>query len=81
MAVPEENVAHAESNAAYRVPPPYRSHASFMTALRAGERGALQLLFDWYAPLLRDQARKLGVPESERAELATTVLDDVAQST
>ena len=78
MAVAEENIASAESGAGYRVPAPYRTHASFVNALRAAERGALQLFFDWYSPLLRDQARKIGVPEGERAELVTTVLDDVA---
>ena len=78
MAVPEEKTVRIESGATYSVPAPYQSHASFMSALRAGERGALQLFFDWYSPLLRDQARKVGVPEGERAELVTTVLDDVA---
>jgi DNA-directed RNA polymerase specialized sigma24 family protein len=50
--------------------------ASFVTALRDGEHVALRQLYLLYAPLLRDQARKLGVPAGNRDELVTTVLHD-----
>jgi DNA-directed RNA polymerase specialized sigma24 family protein len=57
-------------------PAPYRSLASFTAALQVGESAALQAVFVFYAPLLRDQARRFGVDPAERAELVTTVLDD-----
>lgn len=50
--------------------------ASFVVAIRAGEVAALRQLYLFYAPLLRDQARKLGVPAGDRDELVTTVLND-----
>jgi DNA-directed RNA polymerase specialized sigma24 family protein len=59
-----------------RVPPPYRSMASFIAAVRIGEPMALRQLYLFHAPLLRDQARKLGVSAGECDELVTTVLDD-----
>lgn len=52
------------------------STASFMAAIRNGELAALRQLYLSYAPLLRDQAGKLGVPAGNRDELVTTVLDD-----
>jgi hypothetical protein len=58
------------------VPAPYRSPASFIGAVGQGEPAALRGLFLFYAPLLRDQARRFGVPDEERSELVTTVLDD-----
>ncbi|MDB4912419.1 MAG: hypothetical protein JWM95_63 [Gemmatimonadetes bacterium] len=63
--------------AAPLAPAPYQSQASFVAALCQGEPAALRAFFLFYAPLLRDQARKLSVPEDERSELVTTVLDDV----
>lgn len=58
------------------LPAPWRSPASFITAIAQGETAALRALYLFYAPLLRDQARQLGTPADERAELVTTVLDD-----
>lgn len=58
------------------LPAPWRSPASFIAAIALGEKGALRALYLFYAPLLRDQARRLGTPADERAELVTTVLDD-----
>jgi DNA-directed RNA polymerase specialized sigma24 family protein len=58
------------------VPEPYWSPASFVAALKAGEPTAVRTLFLFYAPLLRDQARRLHVAPGERDELVTTVLDD-----
>lgn len=59
-----------------QVPQPYRSMASFIAAIRTGEHAALRGLYLHYAPLLRDQARKLGVDPDERDALVTTVLND-----
>lgn len=64
------------SAAVPQVPPPYRSMASFIAAIRSGEIAALRGLYLHYAPLLQDQARKLGVDADERDALVTTVLDD-----
>jgi DNA-directed RNA polymerase specialized sigma24 family protein len=58
------------------LPPPWRSPASFIAAIAQGDKTALRALYLFYAPLLRDQARQLGTPADERAELVTTVLDD-----
>ena len=58
------------------LPAPWRSPASFIAAIAEGETAALRALYLFYAPLLRDQARQLGTPADERAELVTTVLDD-----
>lgn len=58
------------------LPAPWRSPASYIAAIAMGETAALRALYLFYAPLLRDQARQLGTPAEERAELVTTVLDD-----
>jgi hypothetical protein len=58
------------------VPAPWRTAASFVAAIRQGETAALRALFAFYAPLLRDQARQMGVPLGDREALVTTVLDD-----
>ena len=58
------------------LPAPWRSPASFIAAIAQGETAALRALYLFYVPLLRDQARQLGTPADERAELVTTVLDD-----
>ena len=58
------------------VPPPYRSPASFIAAIRLGEVAALRQLFTHYAPLLRDQAHKMGVPADEAEDRVVTLLGD-----
>jgi hypothetical protein len=58
------------------VPAPWRTAASFVAAIRQGDSRALRALFTFYAPLLRDQARQMGVPMGDRDALVTTVLDD-----
>jgi DNA-directed RNA polymerase specialized sigma24 family protein len=58
------------------LPAPWRSPASFIAAIAHGETAAMRALYLFYAPLLRDQARQLGIPADERTELVTTVLDD-----
>ena len=73
-----KGAAAAESSAKERlVPAPHRTQASFLAAIRAGEPTALRQLFLFYSPLLRDQARQLGVARNERDAMVTTVLDDV----
>jgi hypothetical protein len=58
------------------VPAPWRTAASFVAAIRQGDRAALRALFAFYAPLLRDQARQMSVSVGDRDTLVTTVLDD-----
>lgn len=58
------------------VPPPYLTPATFVTALNAGEPAALRALVLFYTPLLRDQARRLGIEPDERAELVASLLGD-----
>jgi len=72
-----DNTARSDAGDAVLTPAPYRSQASFVAAIHRGETLALRQLFLFYAPLLRDQARKMSVPEDERDELVTTLLDDV----
>ncbi len=66
-----------DSGCAPLAPAPFHSQASFVAALCQGEPVALKAFFLFYAPLLRDQARRLSVPADERGELVTTVLDDI----
>ena len=66
----------SEGGAGRLLPAPWRSPASFIAAIRRGEADALRALFLFYAPLLRDQARQLGMPAEGRASLVTMVLDD-----
>src|SRR3954468_6488490 len=58
------------------VPAPWKTAASFVAAIRQGEAAALRALFTFYTPLLRDQARQMGVPATDGEHLVTTVLDD-----
>jgi DNA-directed RNA polymerase specialized sigma24 family protein len=59
------------------VPTGYRSIGSFLTALRRDDEHALRQLFIFYGPLLRDEARRMGLGPGDRREMVTTVLDDV----
>jgi DNA-directed RNA polymerase specialized sigma24 family protein len=58
------------------VPAPWKTAASFVAAIRQGDTAALRALFTFYTPLLRDQARQMGVPAADGEHLVTTVLDD-----
>jgi DNA-directed RNA polymerase specialized sigma24 family protein len=60
------------------LPAPYRTTASFLAALRSDDGRALRQLFIFYTPLLRDEARRMGLGPGDRRELVMTVLDDVA---
>ena len=75
MAAGDETV-QPRAGAERVVPAPWRTAASFVAAIRQGESAALRALFTFYAPLLRDQARQMGVPAGDREGLVTTVLDD-----
>ena len=72
----DDNAVSIDAERSSLVPPPYRSVASFMAAIRVGEQRALRQLFIYAVPLLRDQARRMGVPADEADELVTTLLDD-----
>ena len=76
VATQEERSEEARTTPGRAVPAPFRSPASFIAAVGRGEPAALRGLFLFYAPLLRDQARRLDVAAEERGELVMTVLDD-----
>jgi DNA-directed RNA polymerase specialized sigma24 family protein len=73
----EESAARSLVVSARGAPPPFRSFDGFVAALREADRTALRMAYIWYMPLLRDQARKLGVAADECDELSATVLGDV----
>jgi RNA polymerase sigma factor (sigma-70 family) len=55
----------------------YPTSAKLIAAIHEGEEPAIREFFLLYAPLLRDQARRLGVDGDERDDMVTTLLDDV----
>ena len=55
----------------------YPTQLRLIAGIRRGEQVAMRELFMLYAPLLRDQARKMSIPSGEHDELVTTLLDDV----
>ena len=55
----------------------YPTAAKLLAAIHDGDESAIRELFLLYAPLLRDQARRLGIDGDERDEMVTTLLDDV----
>jgi DNA-directed RNA polymerase specialized sigma24 family protein len=78
--VTARNHDHGDDDSDINTPsasPRYRTQAEFAAAVCRGESRALRELFLVYVPLLRDQARRLGIPPASREELVTTVLDDV----
>lgn len=77
MAGTNDNTAKAVEATSGLAPAPYRSQTSFVAAIRRGDTEALRLFFCFYSPLLRDQARQMGVPMAERDEVVTTLLDDI----
>jgi RNA polymerase sigma factor (sigma-70 family) len=48
-----------------------------LAAIHRGDERAIRELFLLYAPLLRDQARRMSVDSEQRDEFVTTLLDDV----
>jgi RNA polymerase sigma factor (sigma-70 family) len=55
----------------------FPTSASLLAAIHDGDAPAIRELFLLYAPLLRDQARRMGIDGDERDEMVTTLLDDV----
>ena len=55
----------------------YPTSARLLAAIHRGDKAAIRELFLLYAPLLRDQARRMSIGPGERDEFVTTVLDDV----
>lgn len=56
----------------------YPTQGNLIAAIRRGEEDAIRELFLLYAPLLRDQARKMSVPAAECRSFVETLLGDVA---
>ena len=56
----------------------YPTQQLLVAAIRRGEERAIYELFILYAPLLRDQARKMSVPADELSPLVDTLMADVA---
>jgi DNA-directed RNA polymerase specialized sigma24 family protein len=54
----------------------YPTSARLLAAIHRGDEAAIRELFLLYAPLLRDQARRLGIEPDRRSEFVTTLLDD-----
>lgn len=77
MAEREDARNSAGGSTSSSVPPGYSSIASFVAAVRRDDDGALRQLFIFYSPLLRDEARRMGLGPGDRREMVTTVLDDV----
>lgn len=55
----------------------YPTSAKLLAGIHSGEEPAIRELFLLYAPLLRDQARRMGIDADERDDMVTTLLDDV----
>lgn len=55
----------------------YPTSARLLAAIHSGDEAAIRELFLLYSPLLRDQARRLGIDVGQRDEVVTTLLDDV----
>jgi RNA polymerase sigma factor (sigma-70 family) len=55
----------------------YPTSANLLAAIHDCDEPAIREFFLLYAPLLRDQARQMGVDADDREEMVTTLLDDV----
>ena len=55
----------------------YPTSARLLAGIHDGDEHAIREFFLLYAPLLRDQARQLGIDADDREEMVTTLLDDV----
>ena len=55
----------------------YPTQHRLIAAIRRGEEPAIHELFVLYAPLLRDQAKKMSLPRDELNQLVDTLLDDI----
>lgn len=59
------------------MPEQHSDIAGFTTALRQSDSRAMREYFARFTPLLREVAKRLGVPPGQRREVVVTVLDDV----
>ena len=55
----------------------YPTSARLLAAVLHGDEAAIREFFLLYAPLLRDQARRMSIAPDERDAFVTTLLDDV----
>ncbi|HJQ24708.1 MAG TPA: hypothetical protein VKA60_12390, partial [Blastocatellia bacterium] len=55
----------------------YPTSTRLLAAIHSEDEAAIRELFLLYSPLLRDQARQMGVERSQCEEVVTTLLDDV----
>lgn len=55
----------------------YPTSARLLAAIHRGDEAAIREFFLLYAPLMRDQARRMSIGHDERDEFVMTVLDDV----
>ena len=55
----------------------YPTSTRLVAAIRRGDEPAIREFFLLYAPLLRDQARRMSIGPDEREGIVTTLLDDV----
>lgn len=55
----------------------YPTSARLLAAIHRGDEAAIREFFLLYAPLMRDQARRMSIGQDERDEFVMTVLDDV----
>lgn len=60
-----------------RVSDRYPTSAKLLAAIHDGDEPAIREFFLLYAPLLRDQARQLGIDADGREEMVMTLLDDM----
>jgi RNA polymerase sigma factor (sigma-70 family) len=55
----------------------YPTSARLLAAIHRGDESAIKEFFLLYAPLLRDQAQRVGIDADRRSEFVTTLLDDL----
>jgi DNA-directed RNA polymerase specialized sigma24 family protein len=72
-----ENVTWNEDDEPAIASSPFSTSAQLLAAIHRGDERAIGDLFLLYAPLLRDQARRMSIAPDERNEFVMTVLDDL----
>ena len=77
MAVRSDNSLASDGDGGRLQSSRYPTQLRLIAGIRRGEEAAMRELFILYAPLLRDQARKMSVPAAECDQLVMTLLDDV----
>jgi DNA-directed RNA polymerase specialized sigma24 family protein len=55
----------------------FPTSARLLAAIHTGDEAAIREFYLIYAPLLRDQARRMSIGPAERGQFVTTLLDDV----